>query len=111
VLGALNLGNCVNVELMEPKRSRAESRRIERMGVRVSELHVRPISKSYRGKGGAEPLGTVPIHSVRGHFATYGPEYGRKLLFGKYAGRYWIPAHARGNPAAGEVQQSYVMEA
>jgi hypothetical protein len=110
-LGVLNLGNCVNVELMEPKRQRHAQRRIDRTGVRVSELHVRPISKSYRGKGGAEPLGTVPIHSVRGHFATYGPEYGRKLLFGKYAGRYWIPAHARGNPEHGEVQQSYVVEA
>jgi hypothetical protein len=109
-LGAINLGNCVNVELMEPKRSRHAQRRLDRSGVRVSELHVRPISKSYRGRrDGREPLGTVPIHSVRGHFAEYGVN-GRGLLFGKYAGRYWIPAHARGNPEHGQVEQSYQVE-
>jgi len=110
VLGTINLGNCVNVEIVEPQRPRAERRRIERTGVRVSELHLRPISKSYRGKGQPGETGLVPMHSVRGHFASYGPDYDRKLLFGKYAGRYWIPAHARGNPDVGETDQRYTVD-
>lgn len=109
-LGAINLGNCVNVELREPKRQRHAQRRLDRTGVRVSELHVRPTSKSYT----AERLATltsasIPIHSVRGHFAEYGVN-GRGLLFGKLSGRYWIPAHARGNPEHGHVEQSYTVE-
>lgn len=110
-LGTLNLGNCVNVELREPKRPRAEQRRISRIGVEVSEIHVRSISASYRGKG-KEPVafGSVPLHSVRGHFAEYGTN-GRGKLFGKLSGRFWIPAHARGSSEHGEVDQSYVMEA
>jgi hypothetical protein len=110
-LGALNLGNCVNVVLREPTRPRAQQRRIHRLGVEVSEIHVRPISSSYRGKGGGGvAFGSVPLHSVRGHFAEYGTN-GRGKLFGKYSGRYWIPAHARGSSEHGEVEQSYVMEA
>jgi hypothetical protein len=108
LLRTFTLANCVNVELAEPVRPKAERKRIERTGVRVSEIHLRPISKSYRGKGGPTQ-GLVPLHSVRGHFAEYGTN-GRGLLFGKYAGRYWIPAHARGNPERGEVEQSYLVE-
>lgn len=109
-LGAINFMNCVNVELVEPQRPRAVQRRMQRSGVRVSEIHVRPISKSYRGKSGATSPGVVPLHSVRGHFAKYGPKYDRALLFGKYEGRYWIPAHARGSSEHGEVEQTYVIE-
>jgi hypothetical protein len=77
----------------------------------VAEIHVRPISNSYRGKGKESvAFGSVPLHSVRGHFAEYGTN-GRGKLFGKYSGRYWIPAHARGSSEHGEVEQSYVMEA
>lgn len=109
-LGAINLGNCVNVELREPKRPRHEQRRMSRIGVEVSEIHVRSISASYRGKG-KEPVafGSVPLHHVRGHFAEYGMN-GRGKLFGKYSGRYWIPAHARGSSEHGTIEQKYVME-
>lgn len=110
VLGTLNLGNCVNVVLREPDRPRAEQRRIHRLGVEVSEIHVRPISTSYRGKGKESvAFGSVPLHSVRGHFAEYGMN-GRGKLFGKYSGRYWIPAHARGSSEHGTIEQNYVME-
>jgi hypothetical protein len=109
VLGTINFMNCVNVELVEPVRPRAVRRRMERSGVRVTEIHVRPISKSYRGTGGGTSAG-VPLHSVRGHFARYGPKYDRALLFGKYEGRYWIPAHARGSSEYGSTEQTYVIE-
>jgi len=111
VLKAYDLGNCVNVELAEPTRSRAERRRMERTGITVSEIHVRPISKSYRNSkpGPGVPPG-VPLSSVRGHHAHYGPKYGRALLFGKYEGRFWIPQHARGSEILGSREQEYVVE-
>ena len=113
LLDTINLCNCVNVIVVEPDRSarRAERRRLERTGVTVSEIHVRPVSKSYRGKGQRLMPGDTPLSSVRGHFASYGPRFGRGLLFGKYEGRFWIPQHVRGAAEFGEVEQSYVMEA
>ena len=106
LLGALNFMNCRNVELVEPKRSRPVQRRLDREGVRVSTIQVRPVGKSSRSVKG-EPTGLVPLTSVRGHFACYGPDYGRGLLFGKLAGRFWIPQHARGNPEEGVSVNNY----
>ena len=107
----INMLNCVNVQLAFPSRSmsRPQRRRLERLGVRFSEIHVLPTSKSYRGKGQALADMEMPIHGVRGHYSTYGAE-GRGLLFGKYAGRFWIPPHVRGSREAGEVTQSYQVE-
>lgn len=111
LLGSLNFMNCRNVEIIEPQRPRPQARRIARTGVRVSMLNVFPIGKSSRnGNKGGESQG-VPLTSVRGHFATYGPEYGKGLLFGKIAGRFWIPQHARGDKAVGETETTtYVLK-
>jgi hypothetical protein len=49
------------------------------------------------------------FHGVRGSYHRYGPEYGRGLLFGKYAGRFWVPPHVRGSREAGEVVQTYIV--
>ncbi len=105
LLGALNFCACSNVEIVEPDRPRAERRRIERTGIRVHTLNVFPAGKRTRGSKG-EPVGGTPLHSVRGHFATYGSG-GRGLLFGRHAGRFWVPAHARGNPEHGRVDKDY----
>lgn len=107
----LNMCNCTNVHVVEADRpmARPQRRRFERMGVRFSEVHVRPASRSYRGKGTALADMEMPIHGVRGHYATYGAD-GRGLLFGKLAGRFWIPPHVRGVAEAGEVSQSYTIE-
>lgn len=97
VTHALEFLNCRNVEIVEPKRSRAERRRIERTGKKVSVINVFGAGKSYRSKGSSEPSDEgVPLTSVRGHFAEYGPKYGKGKLFGKIEGRFWIPQHARG---------------
>lgn len=101
MLGTLNFMNCRNVELVDPVRSRAERRRLERLDVRVRTINVFPAGKATRGAKG-EPVGGVPLTPVAGHFAKYGPEYGRGLLFGKYAGRFWIPQHARGSSEHGD---------
>lgn len=108
LLKTLDLANCVNVQICEPDRPRHQARRLARTGVTVSEIHVKPVSKSYRGKG--VPMSSAtPLHQVRGHFATYG-ENGRGKLFGKYSGRYFIPAHVRGSREHGEVTQRYTVE-
>lgn len=108
LLGALNFCACSNIEVVEPQRPRPERRRLERTGVRVHTLTVHPRGKRTRTAKG-EPVGGTPLHSVRGHFATYG-QGDRGLLFGKYAGRFWVPAHARGNPEHGRIDKDYVLD-
>lgn len=111
LLDTFNMLNCVNVEIAEPSRPRAERRRLSRTGVTVNEIHVKPTSRSYRGIG--TPLSAIPsspLSSVRGHYASYGPKYGRGLLFGKYEGRYWIPQHVRGSELLGVSEQEYLVE-
>lgn len=94
-LGSLNFLNCRNIELVEPQRPRVETRRIARTGVTVQEINVFPVGRTTRTAAG-DPVGGTPVSPVRGHFSHYGPQYGRGLLFGKYAGKFWIPQHARG---------------
>lgn len=96
-LQTITLAGCTNVELVEPDRPRSQRRRLERTGVTPQEIVIRRISRTTRGERRPPSGEEVPQSFVRGHFARYGPEYGRELLFGKYAGRFWIPAHARGS--------------
>ena len=107
LLGALNFMACRNVELVEPKRSRAEARRLARTGVTVKSITVFPSSRSSAKRERGDTEGGVPLSVVRGHFANYGPEYGRGLLFGKLAGRFWISGHARGSAEHGEIKADY----
>ena len=108
---ALDFLNCRNVELVEPRRERHERRRIERTGVRVSELWVFPAGKTYATSSElGQPVGWGgPASPVRGHFAHYGPEWNRGLLFGKYSGRFYIPQHVRGNVEQGTREQRFVL--
>ena len=107
---ALNFLNCRNVEMVEPVRHRAEARRLARTGVRVHELTVRPVGRSSQRDSDRPAVDSfVPLHSVRGHFANYGTD-GRGLLFGKLAGRYWIPQHARGHADNGVIDQRFTIE-
>jgi hypothetical protein len=108
ILGALNYMNCRNVDIVEPLRPRAQARQIKRTGVQVSIINVFPIGKSTRSKGKGGGQG-VPLTSVRGHFACYGPDYGKGLLFGKLQGRFWIPQYARGDRDLGESRHDYAL--
>jgi hypothetical protein len=110
LLDTFNMCNCVNVEVAEPSRPRPQQKRLLRTGVTVNEIHVKPTSRSYRGKG--VPLSQVPsspLSSVRGHFAEYGIN-GKGKLFGRLTGRYWIPPHIRGSEVLGIVEHQYVVE-
>lgn len=111
MLAVLNFMNCRNVRMVEPKMERAERRRLERSGVKMNILNVLPAGVSSRSTSRRDdPLG-VPLSTVNGHFAKYGPEWGRGLLFGKYAGRFWIPQHARGSREHGVNVNDYNLEA
>lgn len=106
LLKSLDFLNCRNVEIVEPSRPRAERRRIERTGQRIHTINVFPAGKTSRSRG--EPVNPgVPLTSVRGHFAHYGPKYDRALLFGKIEGRFWIPQFARGSKEFGEIEHDY----
>jgi hypothetical protein len=103
LMGSLNFLNCSNVRAIEPERSRGERRRMARTGVTVTTLNVFPTRTLGAGRRAGESVG-VPLTSVRGHFAEYGPRYGKGLLFGRVEGRFWIPQHARGDAAVGVVE-------
>jgi len=64
-----------------------------------------------RGQPAGEERDLLPgqraEHGVLGHFANYGAEFGRGLLFGKYSGRFYVPPHQRGNPAYGIIDKTY----
>lgn len=107
LLGALNFMNCRNVALIEPKRERHVAKRIARTGVSVHTINVFPTGVSAKNEAERGDKVGTPLTSVRGHFACYGPEYDRGLLFGKYAGRFWIAQHARGSSEHGESIHDY----
>lgn len=95
---SLNFLNAVNVDTAEPARPRAVRRRIERTGVDVSTIVVRPPGKRRARGPHARPLEASEsvLSPVRGHWSHYGPRYNRGLLFGKYEGKFWIAGHVRG---------------
>lgn len=108
VLRAYDLLACRNVDLVEPPRPRPTRRRIDRAspGVRISELAIFPRGAWSRARGDARPLSetATALHTVRGHFAEYGTN-GKGLLFGRIAGRFFIPQHVRGSAEHGETLQ------
>lgn len=110
LLGSMNFLACRNVRLVVPSRPRAQRRRLMKLGVSVNTINVFPVGKTYSGSGNRTGEGT-PLSSVRGHFASYGEAYGRGLLFGKLAGRFWIPQHVRGTVEHGRSTAEYRLRA
>lgn len=101
--------NCRNVVVREPTRTRTVARRIARTGVTVNEIHVAPVGSWTRSQRTGKAIeGAAPLTTVRGHLARYGID-GRGLLFGKYTGTFWIPAHARGHRDIGESHHDYLI--
>lgn len=112
VLGAsLNFLNASNVDTAEPHRPRPTRRRLARTGVTVQAIVVRPAGKHRAKSSAARPIDAseTVLSPVRGHWARYGVD-GRGLLFGKYSGKFWIPAHARGAGDGAEPQRDYVLK-
>jgi hypothetical protein len=108
---SLNFLACSNVEVAEPARPFPVRRRLRQQRVQVQTIVVRPPGKRRDGAtAAARPVDALdtPLTSVRGSFGHYGPAYGRGLLFGKLAGKFWRPAHARG-VGEGHEQKDYVL--
>jgi hypothetical protein len=104
---ALNFLNASNVDVAEPGRPRPVRRRLARTGVTVQTIVVRPPGKRRAMAGRARPIAASEseLSPVRGHWARYGPQFDRGLLF---AGKFWIAGHVRG---AGEADpRDYVLK-
>lgn len=104
-LYAMSLINCRNVivEPEEDKRSRQERRNDERRGLtppRRYRIIVKVPGKQRQSiTGYGVSAQDRAAHMVRGHFSEYTAE---RPLFGKYTGRFWIPAHVRGKRDEGQ---------
>lgn len=112
-LDTLQMLGCKNVSLSphdnDPKQVR---RAIKRHGgtpgsYRYHTLVVRPAGSKPGTPG--EEIGIMPRHVCRGHFAEYGPEFGKGLLFGKYAGRFFVPPCVKGDKKNGVVEKDYMI--
>jgi hypothetical protein len=115
-----SLLNCRNVRTIErdPREelSRQALRRMERKKedpIFYKELEVRPLSPKMTVTEGSEESGVSHrrLHTVAGHFAEYGPEYGKGKLFGKLEGAYFIPDHVRGSLEEGVIAKTYKVRA
>lgn len=106
---------CKNVALKPNNNDPKEVRRaIKRHGgtsdkYRYHTLVVRPAGA--RSDAPPQDIGIMPRHICRGHFAEYGPEFGKGLLFGRYAGRFYIPPHLKGDKKNGVVEKDYAIPA
>lgn len=113
VMDALTILGCKNIAAqpnpMDEQTAKRASRRTHR-GPEYFKYHtlvVRPAG-SKPGTPGQE-IGIMPRHVCRGHFAEYGPEFGKGLLFGKYAGRFFVPPCVKGKKENGIVEKDYVI--
>lgn len=112
VLLAISFMHCKNVKSEEVLPSRQLRRELQRKGRDITKYHVldiMPMRKVLATEGNVSQVGLQrAFHICRGHFATYSEE---RPLFGKYAGRFWIPAHVRGSTEAGQVVKDYRVKA
>ena len=109
----ITLLNTNNIELIDqppnPRLSAISEREFGRPLTTYKVLKVNTGHKEYRGQDantGLKDFDPRRMHVVRGHHAEYGTN-GRKLLFGKYERKIWIPAHVRGNEERGIVVKDY----
>lgn len=112
-LNICHLLTMCNIELVDqppnPRLSAISEREFGRPLTTYKVLKVNTGHKEYRGQDantGLKDFDPRRMHVVRGHHAEYGTN-GRKLLFGKYERKIWIPAHVRGNEERGIVVKDY----
>jgi hypothetical protein len=114
-VSTLELMSCSNVGLaprpFDPEQVRRAAKRFGEVpgGYRYHVLVVRP--PGARSSTPGQEIGTMPRHVCRGHFAEYGPQFGKGLLFGRHAGRFFIPPHLRGDEKNGIVEKDYAVAA
>jgi hypothetical protein len=111
VMDTLMILGCKNVGLRENEFEAKDAQRAAKRhggvpgGYRYHTLVVRP--PGAKSDADAQDIGLMPRHVCRGHFAEYGPQFNKGLLFGKYAGRYYIPPHLKGDVKNGITEKDY----
>ncbi len=86
--------HCKNVTVEKRSASRVLNK-IAKVDKRPNDFHVlrlEPLKRLIKAEGGEACGARKALHIARGHFA----KYDERLLFGKYKGTFWIPAHVRG---------------
>lgn len=117
VMLALSFMHCKNVVINQdgdfPKtrqERRAAKLRGDKPRIRHHTLHIEPMKAVLATEGGIKQNGLKKsLHICRGHFSEYGDEYGKGKLFGKYEGRFFIPAHVRGTAEQGITLKDYAV--
>jgi len=106
--------HCKNVTTREehlPRQLRRDRQRRGLPDIVYRTLVVGPSPGQSGGKGAPKHEKTTRLHLCRGHFAEYGPDYGKGKLFGRLEGRYWVPPHVKGSADNGRVEKTYRVEA
>lgn len=111
VVSSLMMLSCNNISIRpndnDPKQVK---RAVKRHGgtpdsYRYYTLVIRPAGSKAGTPG--QDVRDLPYHVCRGHFARYGPEFNKGLLFGKHAGLFWVGLHARGDKKFGTIEKDY----
>ncbi len=105
----LSFMNCKNIKTREHKEGGSSpkfNRQHKTKDFTFKTLEIVPFkSVAAAASGGGEANGSLKgWHICRGHTKTYTEE---APLFGKYAGTFYIPAHAKGSKAHGEIVKDY----
>lgn len=101
--------HCKNVAMEEHLPKRHEQRAAKRNGLPIlkyRQIVINPDKPTFgsRAMATSNPENRRSLHIARGHFAHYTED---RKLFGKHAGRFWIPTHVRGSADVGTVVSSY----
>lgn len=111
---AFNLMACKNVETItvrpDKKLRQARHRRGKPPLSEYKTLRITVPGKGFHQERNDSAIEAMRnrLHTVRGHFADYRAGKG---LFGRIKGRFWIPAHTRGDAELGEVRKDYSVKA
>lgn len=113
---AFSFCHCKNITLKEHapnKKESAHHRRLHGMPLtKYYTLEIDPMKKILQSEGNIEANGLKKaLHICRGHFAEYGPDFGKGKLFGKHEGRFWIPQHMKGSSEQGIIHKDYSVNA
>jgi hypothetical protein len=109
----LNVKNTTTV-LVEPP-VKVNKKRLKKKQPPIYRYHVLGVSTQRRvvkrsmSYAEAHSQNILPLHTVRGHLATYTKD---KPLFGRPGlhGKFWISAHVRGKRSNGTVLKDYAMQ-
>lgn len=95
--------NCRNIGLephdLDPAiRKRLAKRKTQPPRYQFHTLVLKTLTGRNLSPGTGQYTGTMPLHECKGSYAIYTAS---KPLFGRYTGKFWRPAHHKGNLANG----------